>query len=168
MKTFKSLILVVVTVLSFTVSNAQEEPAITHTKWVEASADDVWDVLRQMDDIQKYSSLIEKVKWTGAHGVGGERTCYSPDENQGYYKERIIEFNDDQRSYTYQVVEGVPAAGMVNMFKVVDLGYKSSLIVWTSNYEQFMENPQMTEEQFIGFLNNAITEMTDKVALASN
>ncbi|HAS47199.1 MAG TPA: SRPBCC family protein [Microscillaceae bacterium] len=135
---------------------------ITVSKVVNSSADKVWEVLRQMDDIDKFSSAVERVEWNGNHGVGGERVCYAPD-GQGVFKESILGFDDDQRSYTYGVKEGVPAQGMVNNFKVLDLGYQKSMIVWTSNFEQFVQNPQMTEEQFMGFLNQSIHEMIDNI-----
>jgi len=148
-------------------ANAQSADAdITYTKVVEASADNVWTVLRQMDDIQKYSSAIARVEWTGAHGIGGQRVCWNPDGN-GYYKEGIVAFDDAQRSYSYALLEGVPTKGMVNTFKVVDLGYNKSMIVWTSSYEAFMQNPQMTEQQFLGFIDQSLNEMLNKVSVAA-
>ncbi|MEM6633691.1 MAG: SRPBCC family protein [Bacteroidota bacterium] len=150
--------------LSSSPLTAQDADAnVTISKVIEASADDVWGVLRKMDDIHEYSSLIARVEWTGAHGIGGQRVCYSPDE-QGYYKESIVQFNDQGRTYSYALVEGVPFEGMVNSFKVVDLGFKKAMIVWTSNYDAFIENPQMTEEQFLAFIQNAIHEMIDNVS----
>ncbi len=44
---------------------------------------------------------------------------------------------------------------MVNSFKVIDLGYKKCMVVWTSNGGEYIENPQMSEEQFMGFINSA-------------
>lgn len=138
----------------------------TVTKIVSASADQVWTVLRKMDDIDKYSSLIAKVKWDGNKGVGGQRTCTAP-EGQGYFKESIVQFDDVARTYSYALLEGVPVKGMVNSFKVVDLGYQKSMIVWTSSYDEFMTNPEMTEDQFAGFINNSIQEMIGNVVKAA-
>ena len=53
--------------------------------------------------------------------------------------------------------------GMVNQFKVVDLGYEKSMVVWTSSYEKFVTNPQMDETQFKGFLTQASGEMIANV-----
>ena len=143
------------------------EPKVTKTKVINASADAVWEKLRVMDDLQKYSSHVAIVKWTGDHGVGGERKCLPPEGLEGYYLERIVNFNDEQRTYSYALVEGVPVKGMVNTFKVVDLGYRKSMIIWTSSFEQFLENPQMTEEQFLGFINQAVGETIDLYASAA-
>ena len=142
------------------------EANITITKVVDLSADAVWGILRNMDDIDKYSSSIARVKWTGTRGVGGQRECYSPD-GQGYFKESIVKFDDINRTYNYALLEGVPARGMVNSFKVVDLGYNKSMIVWTSTYEEFMQNPQMSEEQFLGFLDQSLHEMIANVIIAA-
>ena len=143
--------------LGFSVVAQSNEPIITVAKTVDLSADQVWEQIRIMENIDELSSLVSKVKWTGDHGVGGQRVCTSAD-GEGYFKETIIAFSDAERTYSYAVVEGVPAKNMLNHFKVVDLGYQKSMIVWTSSFE-FMKNPQMNEEQFKGFLNNAITEI---------
>lgn len=149
---------------NFQIANAQNsKPMFTFTKIVDASADDVWEVLRQMDDIDQYSSLIAKVSWTGDHNVGGQRVCHSPD-GKGYFKEGIVKFDDQNRTYSYAVLEGVPVKGMVNTFKVVDMGYRKAMIVWTSGYEQFLKNPQMDETQFKGFIDQSVNEMIDNVA----
>ena len=152
MKLLKSIVLLAVLVLGFNLNqiDAQSsEPVITVVKTVDLSADQVWEQLRIMDNIDQLSSLVTKVTWTGDHGVGGQRVCTSAD-GQGYFKESIVAFSDTERTYSYAVVEGVPAKNMVNNFKVVDLGYKKSMIVWTTSFE-FMDNPQMKEDQFKDF-----------------
>ena len=169
---FKNSILMALLVafgLSFTPKTivAQNSDAnFTVSKIVDASADDVWSVLRKMDDIDKYSSAIAKVTWTGNKGVGGQRVCTAP-KGQGFFKESIVKFDDTNRTYSYAVMEGVPTKGMVNSFKVVDLGYQKSMIVWTSSYDEFMTNPQMTEEQFAGFINQSINEMIGNVIVTA-
>ncbi|MEL6625442.1 MAG: SRPBCC family protein [Bacteroidota bacterium] len=130
-------------------------------KEVDRSADKVWEEIRKMDNIDVLSSFVSHVKWTGPKGVGGERVCTSAD-GQGYFRERVTGFDDKTRTYTYQVVEGVPAKNMNNMIKVVDLGYNKSMIVWTSAYE-FIQNPNMTQAQFENFLTTARVEMVDNI-----
>ena len=169
MKTIKYLAIVAILLIGSYKAQAQESNAdITVTQVINASADKVWDELRKLDNIDQLSSIIAKVEFTGPKGVGGSRVCTAAD-GQGKFKERILDLDDNARTYTYAVVEGVPAMGMVNNFKVLDLGYKKSMVVWTSNYEKFVNNPQMNEEQFRGFLNQASGEMIQNVALlASN
>ncbi|MEM9329392.1 MAG: SRPBCC family protein [Bacteroidota bacterium] len=167
MRTIKTVFAALAMLAMVGFASAQQSDAnVTKTKVVKASSDKVWTVIRQMDDIDKYSSAIAKVEWTGVHGVGGQRKCTAPEGN-GYFKESIVAFDDVNRTYSYAVLEGVPTKGMVNSFKVVDLGYNQSMIIWTSKYEQFMENPNMTEQQFMGFLNQTIDEFIDNIALAS-
>lgn len=149
----------------FQVNAQTTEPTITVVKTIDLSADEVWEQLRIMDNIDELSSQVVSVKWTGNHGVGGERVCAAPN-GQGQFKESIVGFSDSERTYSYAVLEGVPAKNMVNSFKVIDLGYKKSMVVWTSSFE-FMENPNMKEAQFKGFLTGASTEMiSNAVALA--
>ncbi len=164
MKRLKNVMVLAIALFGLNQMNAQNPDAkITNTQVIEASADDVWAELRKLDNIDELSSLVAKVDFTGPKGAGGSRVCTSPD-GKGKFKENILAFDDANRSYTYQVVEGIPATGVVSNFKVVDLGYKKSMIVWTSTYEKFMENPQMNEEQFNGFLNMASKEMIGNVA----
>ena len=152
---------------ALTTAHAQAADArLTVTRVIDASVDDVWGQIRQLDDLAEFSSLIASVDYTGDLGVGGKRVCTAPD-GQGKYVESIVGFDDATRSYRYAVVEGVPVQGLVNGFKVVDLGYNKAMVVWTSTYESFVENPQMTEEQFVGFMQGAINEMLDNYAAAA-
>ena len=168
MKSFKIAMILAVLVFGISPLTAQSVDAkITLTKVVEASADDVWTELRKLDNIDEISSFVGKVEFTGPKGAGGTRVCTAPD-GKGKFKENILALDDTSRNYTYAVVEGVPASGMVSNFKVVDLGYQKSMIVWTSTYDRFMQNPQMTEEQFNGFLNQACTEMMNNVAVLAS
>ncbi len=164
MKRLKNVMVLTIVLFGFNQMNAQNPDAkITNTMVVEASADDVWAELRKLDNIDELSSQVAKVAYTGPKGTGGSRVCTSPD-GKGKFKENILAFDDTARTYTYAIVEGVPAMGMVSNFKVVDLGYKKSMIVWTSTYEKFMKNPQMNEEQLNGFLDMASKEMIGNVA----
>ena len=166
----KKLIFVFALLLGLSVNQTQAQNADTNITWskvLDASADNVWTVLRKMDDIDKYSSGISRVVWTGKKGKGGERVCYPPKGQEGYFKEKIVAFDDNGRTFSYAVVEGIPIKGMVNTFKVVDLGYKKSMIVWSSNFEEFMKNPQMTEEQFIGFIKMSLEEMVGNITMAA-
>lgn len=166
----KNLIFVFALLLGLSVNQIQAQTTdanITWSKVLDASADNVWTLLREMDDIDKYSSGISRVVWTGKKGKGGERVCYPPKGQEGYFKEKIVDFDDNGRTFSYAVVEGVPIKGMVNTFKIVDLGYKKSMIVWSSNFEEFMKNPQMTEEQFTGFIKMSLEEMVGKITMAA-
>ncbi|WP_298531925.1 SRPBCC family protein [uncultured Algibacter sp.] len=170
MKTKNVILMVLTSILTFSanVINAQDSGAkITVNEVVDVSADKIWKVLKQMDDVDKYSPAIDKVVWTGKHGVGGERVCYG-NENSFYVKEKIVKFNDAERSYSYAVIEGAPAKGMVNTFKVVDLGANKSKVVWSTNYISFIENPRYTEDQFRGATEYGFKDFIGKVAIAAN
>lgn len=144
---------------------AQTQPAeqaiITTSAIANISADKVWEVLRQMDNIPDLTQAVGSLTWTGPKGVGGIRKCLTPDKS-GYFIEEILAFDDAARTYQWQVKEGVPAKNVFNSFRVVDLGYNQSMIVFTSNFE-FMENPNMTEAQFTAFLQGASKEMAGNV-----
>ncbi len=154
----KKLALLLIVFISSTIALQAQSPLVAE---IGSSADEVWEQIRKMDNIDELSSFVSKVQWKGPKGIGGERVCNSAD-GKGYFKEEITGFDDKTRTYSYQVVEGVPAKNMNNMIKVVDLGYNKSMIVWTSSYE-FIENPNMTKEQFDGFITSARVEMVENI-----
>ncbi len=143
-----------------------ENDRLTQTIIIDTSADKVWGLLRTLDDVDKYSSNVSKVIFTGNKGVGGERVCTSED-GKGFFRERIVAFDDRFRTYSYFLVEGVPVKGMVNTFKVVNLGYKKCALIWSSKYEEFIENPDMTEKQFMAFMDSASNETIRKIGEAA-
>ena len=160
---FKTAVaLFAITLFTANVNAQNSNPDLSYTLEVDASADKVWKEIRKMDNIDKVSSYVAKLSWKGNKGVGGERKCVAPD-GKGYYVEKIQQFDDAQRFYQWQVIEGVPAKNVKNSFKVVDLGYNKSMIIFRSNFE-FMENPNMTEEQFKAFLSGASTEIANNYA----
>ncbi|MFD1615847.1 SRPBCC family protein [Gelatiniphilus marinus] len=154
----KKVTILFILLISATTMLQAQTPLVTE---IESSADKVWEQIRKMDNIDELSSFVSKVQWKGPKGIGGERVCTSADGN-GYFKEKITGFDDKTRTYSYQVIEGVPAKDMNNMIKVVDLGFNKSMIVWTSSYE-FIENPNMTKEQFDGFITSARVEMVENI-----
>ncbi len=169
MKKVNSLSIVIILIMLLTniqITAQNADAKLVKTVVVNKSADDVWEIVRDLDTVDKYSSLVGSLTLEGGNQAGATRVCYTPDKS-GHFKENIIAFDDDKRSYSYAIVEGTPAKGMVNNFKIVDLGYQKSMIVWWSNYEQFMENPQMTEEQFIAFMDSTVQEWTGNMAAAA-
>ena len=165
MKIKNLLLSTIVLLLSVNFVSAQRmgEPKVQFSKIINKSADKFWKTVRQMDKIDKYSSNIARVEWTGKIGKGGQRVCYTPD-GKGYFKEKIVAYNESAKSFSYSLLEGAPVKGMVNTVKVVDLGKGKCVFVFWSDYEQFIENPQMTQEQFHAFMISSLEEMTKKMA----
>jgi len=165
MKTLKLVAFAFLFAFGFNNTNASAQNAdakLVHTQIVEKSADDVWKIVRNLD-FSKYTQTIDQVKVIGQAGAGSSRVCSTPDE-KGQFKENILAYDDVNRTYTYAVVEGVPVKGLINNFKVIDLGYNKSMIVWWSNYEAFMQNPQMNEQQFTAFMKSSVNEIVTNMA----
>ena len=139
------------------IAQQSEDAIITTSAMANTSADKVWEQIRQLDNIDKLSSTVGSLTWTGPKGVGGERKCFTPDKS-AYFVEKILEFDDKERTYQWQVAEGVPAKNVINRLRVVDLGYNKSMVIFTSKFS-FIENPNMSEAEFKGFLQSASYEM---------
>lgn len=131
-------------------------PKIVKTQTVEASAEETFKVASQFERIAEFTPSFIETSTVEGNGEGAERTCVAPN-NQGVFKEKITYFNENEMYYRYSVVEGVPAKGMENFFRIVPLGKTKSLLVWGTSFE-FIENPQMNEEEFQGFLNASVGE----------
>lgn len=134
--------------------------ALTKSKIIQASADDVWERLRKLDELEKIIPDFLADSWVvndTKPGVGAKRSCTAPGtpKGQASYTEQVVEYDDEKRFYSYAVIEGIPAKNMLNSFKVVDLGYKKCMVIWSSKGGEFIENPNMTKEQFTGFINSA-------------
>ena len=163
----KRLVVIGMTVLSLVCMTYLEVPAqiqktisLTKTKVINASADDVWERLRELDGLEEIIPDFLSDSWIindATPGVGAKRSCTAPGtpKGQASYTEQVVEYDDDKRYYAYAITEGIPAKNMINSFKVVDLGYKKCMVVWQSEGGQFIENPNMTRDQFTWFLNSA-------------
>lgn len=164
----KTILILTAFLAGVNVSEAQNEasmPKAQFSKVIFKSADQMWDIVKKLDEIHKYSSAIASVDWKGNMGEGGERVCHAPD-GQGAFTEKITSFDETSRSYTYSLIDGAPVKGMNNTMKVVDLGYGKCILVWWSQYDSFIKNPQMTEEQFKNFMLTSIEEMIEKMEAA--
>ena len=84
-----------------------------------------------------------------------------------YYDNILETIGDTPLVKLNKVVEGVPAKNVVNSFTVVDLGYNRSMIIFRSNFE-FMENPNMSREQFEAFLKKASSEIARNYVKLAN
>ena len=145
-------------IISFPLTAQQK--SFVKSQMVEASADDVWERLRTLDGLEDFAPQHISDSWVHdkkAPGVGCVRSCTAAGMKKGEasYSEKITKFSDAERFYQYEVFEGTPTVNMVNSLRVTDLGYKKSMVTWTSTRDGFVKNPQMTEDQFDAFLETA-------------
>lgn len=131
-------------------------PKIVKTQFVEASAEETFKVAAQFERIAEFTPNFLATSTVEGSGEGATRVCEAPN-GQGVFKEKITYFNEKELYYRYALVEGVPAKDMENFFRIVPLGKSKSLVVWGTSFE-FIENPQMNQEQFEGFLNASVGE----------
>ena len=66
--------------------------------------------------------------------------------------------------YRYILTEGtIPAKNVNNSARVVPLGKNQSMIVWTAYFE-YVENPNMSKQQFEGFMTQALADVVEGYA----
>ncbi len=159
---FKTISVVIIILITMNMQAQKSDAIMSKSIVLNASADEVWGSLRQLDKFEELFPSFLSEAWIEHYSGPKEgliRKCTAPGQKKGTvsYSETINEFDDEKRFYSY-AVSGVPAKNMVNMFKVVDLGYNKSMVVWNSTGWTFVENPQMTEDQFKGFMGSALDE----------
>ena len=157
----------------FVNTTTAQKASFVKSQIVEASADEVWERLRKLDGLEEIVPHLLTDTWLIGNtkpGVGTKRSCTAPGtpKGQASYTETITEFSDAERYYRYAITEGTPTKNMVNSLRVVDLGYQKCMVVWTSDREGFVKNPNMTEEQFNEFLTMAGQSVVDGVAKLHN
>lgn len=161
--------------ITFLLSNSAiaQQSSFVKSQIVSASADEVWERLRKLEGLEEIVPQLLNDTWLhdkAQPGVGVKRSCTAPGtpKGQASYTETIIEFSDSERFYKYAVTEGTPTKNMINSLRVIDMGYQKCMVVWTSDREGFVKNPQMTEEEFNSFLNMAGQSIVDGVAKLHN
>lgn len=95
---------------------------------VEASAAETWEVLgARFGDIGTWATAIQASSLDGPLGVGAIRTCeikgFGPIPD-GAVRERLVHFDPSTRSFSYEVVEGLPSmlTSAMNRWRVDPLG----------------------------------------------
>jgi hypothetical protein len=106
---------------------------------INASANEVWAVLANLESVQHYDSAIVKASYLTdkRSGVGAARRCDLP--NNEYIYERVIAW-DEGRSYAVEVYddhseEGWPCKDQIAQFKLADQGVEKTLVTIEYQYQ---------------------------------
>lgn len=109
---------------------------------INVSADSLWSIIRQFNDVAIWSSNMDKITLYGEPEFEGAscngRTC----ESSGVYgivKEKMILFNDKTRELAYESVEGGPSFLLYgqNHWTVVEIGPNQSTL--TLDFEMHLK-----------------------------
>ena len=117
------------------------------TEEVKASADRVWELVRDFGDIAKWAGAgIQSCEVEG-EGVGAIRTlgvgAGAP------IRERLESHDDEKRSFQYSILDGpLPVADYLATFQVNETGPDRCKIEWGSRFEP----AGLPEEQVQGIL----------------
>jgi len=139
-------------------------PKVVKTRIVNAPAKKVWKEIGRLDKLEEViPQYLSKTTLSGTPRIGVKRHCETPD-GSGYFKEQIVEYDEEAMFYRYVMTEGtIPAKNVNNSARVISLGKNQSMIIWTGSFE-YIENPQMSKEQLGGFFNQAFVDIMDGYA----
>lgn len=113
---------------------------------VNASADAVWELVRDFGGVLKWSSALESCEFEG-EGVGAVRTLHMP--GAPAIVERLESLDDATKSFSYSIVEGpLPLDDYLSTLKVSDRGADRCEVEWRSTFEP----KGAPEEQVVGLI----------------
>ncbi|MGH0035225.1 MAG: SRPBCC family protein [Myxococcota bacterium] len=99
---------------------------------VGASADAVWQLVRDFGDIARWSPGIEKCELEG-EGLGAVRTLAM---GALTLQEKLEAFDDEARSFSYSIVEPtpLPLTGYLSTLQVTPLGDDRCRVDWSGRF----------------------------------
>lgn len=105
---------------------------VSETATYSASADEVWDVVKQFGGLEKWHPWFATTSTYGEDGVFYRRIVT---HDGGWALETLDEFSWSEKSYTYSVVGGVfPLANYTATLKVTSAG-SGSEVNWSSSFD---------------------------------
>jgi len=110
-----------------------------------APADQVWNLVKGFNDLPKWHPAFTNSELKGK-GLGSTRTLTLP--NGGKIVERLDEFDDGKRRYSYSIEESpLPLASYRSTIEVKPSG-KGCELQWSSEY-QTKDAPAMDMDKFL-------------------
>lgn len=100
---------------------------------IPASADDVWQTVRDFGAIDEYVPPIANAELSG-EGIGAERTLTLEDGAQ--VVERLEGLDEDTRTLRYSIVEGpLPVEKYESAFTVEEIDGSTCEVTWSSEFD---------------------------------
>ncbi|HPM32453.1 MAG TPA: haloalkane dehalogenase [Chryseolinea sp.] len=120
-----------------TTLNKTNMKQVSITKSVNASAEEVWNILRTGTDLDKWIPFISTCKLEGK-GVGAKRVCTTADGK--VLKETILLVDEGNRIFKYRIDEQdvLPTKNYVGTVSVKDSMGKTE-VMWVADFEMTME-----------------------------
>lgn len=120
-------------------------------------ASEVWERLRKLDGLEEIIPEVIGKSWVidgQEPGKGAQRACAMPGQSaeEASLVEKVLEFSDEDRFYSYTITQGVPVKNMLNSFKVDELADGRSKVIWEATMGEFIENTNMTQPEFEAFV----------------
>jgi len=105
-------------------------PSVTIDTKIAASAEKIWDILRQSQDARKWNFFITN---GGAEGGGQGHSVVIP--GGGVIDQRLEHVSDKERLYIYSLSSSsLPIKDCVAKCRVIDNGDGTSTLEWSSNF----------------------------------
>ncbi len=129
------------------------EEKITQT--LNASPDEVWQVIGAVDGVDKwFASLIKTCVLKD-----GKRFC---ETNEGvHFEEEILELNHETRTFRFAIPQQdmLPVTNIVETMKVLEGEQGTTIVEWSASFEATAENAEPGKESFRNLWRMGLKEM---------
>ena len=127
---------------------------------VAASPDLLWQAIKGFSAVGDWNPLIRKVESEGDE-VGSTRKIEL--EGAGNFIERLDEFDDGARAYTYSIVDSpLPVRNCTVEIRVKECGDDGATVEWASSFESETPGELVAVKAFQRLYQNALDSLQDK------
>jgi len=124
---------------------------------VRASADAVWELVRDFGGVAQWSSAIESCDVEG-EGIGAVRTLGLG--AAGAIRERLESLDDATRTFSYSIIDGpLPVDNYLATLKVIDRGADACEVDWRSTFDPKGAPEEQVQSIIRGVYDGGIAEI---------
>ena len=120
---------------------AAERYTVTESILLDASADEVWDIVKDFGALDKWHPAVTKTNLVvGEATLRGAERVLTIGNYEGMVRETLTAYSDEDRSFSYVInlTDALPVKDYASTVSVVELGDDLSLVIWTGD---FLSNP---------------------------
>jgi len=120
---------------------AAEQYTVTESVLLDASADQVWTLVKGFDALDQWHPAVTKTEIvTGEVPLRGTVRVLTVGDNVGTVQETLTAYSDQNRSFSYVInsTDALPVKDYASTVSVVAIGDNLSMVIWNGD---FMSNP---------------------------
>ena len=122
---------------------AAERYTVTESVLLDASADEVWDIVKDFGALDKWHPAVTKTNLVvGEATLRGAERVLTIGNYEGMVRETLTAYSDEDRSFSYVInlTDALPVKDYASTVSVVEVGDDLSLVIWTGEFGRTPDN----------------------------